>query len=258
MMYNNKLVAVIEKDGKILREQGNDVFMNYDSEYVILFKNLDYKRAVKIGIEIDGEDVLNGNLLVLRPKQDERLKGFITNGNVVRNRFKFIEKTQEISDYRGDRIEDGIINITFSFEKMFSNASEICDWPKQKSYPNRPMIPEIKPFWPYNPMDIQYKSFYNYTTSDSNDNVLCSCNSNNMPSSGITVKGSQTNQKFKNTYCYSWESTVHNMCFVLKGKTQLKHVVKPLFVCSKVLCETCGKVSRSNAKFCSRCGTSLV
>ena len=35
-------------------------------------------------------------------------KGFME-GMVARNKFRFIEKTKQISDYRGDRVDDGII-----------------------------------------------------------------------------------------------------------------------------------------------------
>ena len=39
--------------------------------------------------------------------------------------FKFITKTQEISDFRGDKIEDGLIKITYQFEKEVTKYDAI-------------------------------------------------------------------------------------------------------------------------------------
>ena len=40
MMYNNKLVAAIKSNGKVLREFGEEVYIPFGSEYSILIKNL--------------------------------------------------------------------------------------------------------------------------------------------------------------------------------------------------------------------------
>ena len=46
-------------------------------------------------------------------------------------KFKFIEKTQEISDFRGDKAEDGLIRIEFQFE---NKHYQISCWATQMFY----------------------------------------------------------------------------------------------------------------------------
>ena len=115
MVYRDKFVAVVKCNGQVLRERGEDVNLPFGSEYSLLLKNLESRR-VSVDIQIDGKDVLNGSSLIILPNEEFELKGFLE-GMSVRNRFKFIKKTKQIQDYRGDRIDDGIIRIEYAFEK---------------------------------------------------------------------------------------------------------------------------------------------
>ena len=122
MVYqkDSKFVAVITCNGKILRDFKNDednyqVKLPFGSEYGIRFKNLNTTKCA-FSVYIDGEDVLNGSRIILNPNESHDLEGFMDN-NVVKNKFKFIEKTQKISEYRGDKIDDGMIRIEYQFEK---------------------------------------------------------------------------------------------------------------------------------------------
>ena len=168
MMYNSGLVAVVKSNGKILREDKDVCFLPFNSEYSLLIKNLETRTAV-IKISIDGQDVLDGTSLVLRPNTQINLEGFLK-GNQATNKFKFINKTQGISDYRGDRIDDGIIRIEYWFEK-------------------------------YQPSYIYINS--NYVNDSKWNTIRYSTNSNNASTyynnSGITVKGSVLNQNFNYT-----------------------------------------------------------
>ena len=56
------------------------------------------------------------NSLILEPNSSTELEGFLS-GTVARNRFKFIQKTKQIQDHRGDRVDDGLIRVEFAFEK---------------------------------------------------------------------------------------------------------------------------------------------
>lgn len=120
MVYSEKFVAVVVCDGKILREKrvdGEDVVkMPFNSEYSIKLKNLNSVRAL-VSVEVDGKDVLDGKNLIIDANEDFDLKGFLK-GYEATNAFKFIKKTQEISDHRGDKIDDGFIRITYQFEKQ--------------------------------------------------------------------------------------------------------------------------------------------
>ncbi len=116
-MYSNKLVACVKADGKVLREKGEEVLLPFGAEYSLYFKN-EHSRKVQIEVEIDGQDVMNGRALLLDAGETMDLEGFIndTEGNDNRA-FKFITKTNEISDFRGDRAEDGLIKVSYTFEK---------------------------------------------------------------------------------------------------------------------------------------------
>lgn len=227
MMYNSGLVAVVKSNGKILREDKDVCFLPFNSEYSLLIKNLETRTAV-IKISIDGQDVLDGTSLVLRPNTQINLEGFLK-GNQATNKFKFINKTQGISDYRGDRIDDGIIRIEYWFEK-------------------------------YQPSYIYINS--NYVNDSKWNTIRYSTNSNNASTyynnSGITVKGSVLNQNFNYTSVGVLEEESRVIILRLVGfKETRKLIKKPLTIQTKKICTTCGKKSRSNLRFCSNCGTFL-
>jgi len=74
-MYNNKFVASIKCCGKILREDGETVYLPFGSEYSILLKNLETRTAAA-RIAIDGEDVLDEHMLLVPPYETVELEGF--------------------------------------------------------------------------------------------------------------------------------------------------------------------------------------
>ena len=101
MMYQNKFVVCVKVDGKVVRERGDKVYLPFGCEYTILLKNLNSHRAV-VSVEIDEKDVCDGSQLVIPAHGETELKGSMKGGQGYRA-FRFIEKTQEISDHRGDR-----------------------------------------------------------------------------------------------------------------------------------------------------------
>ena len=74
---------------------------------------------------------------------------------------------------------------------------------------------------------------------------------------GITVKGSESYQTFVDGYINTLETTSHVIVLHLKGYNQNKKVEEPIYVKTKITCETCGKHNPSINKFCSNCGTAL-
>jgi hypothetical protein len=74
---------------------------------------------------------------------------------------------------------------------------------------------------------------------------------------GITVKGTEKNQQFTNTWIGSLTKP-EVLIIRLRGETQTgKKVEEPVTVSTKITCKTCGKHSSSANKFCSNCGTFL-
>jgi hypothetical protein len=116
MMYQNKLVASLKANGKILREFKDTVYIPFGSEYSFLLKNLNTTRAL-VNVFIDGENVIEGGL-VLNAGQEVDLERYVKNGNLnAGNKFKFIERTSAIEDGpRGVKLEDGLVRIEFQYE----------------------------------------------------------------------------------------------------------------------------------------------
>lgn len=75
---------------------------------------------------------------------------------------------------------------------------------------------------------------------------------------GITVPGSKSEQKFTTVTMGAMEDEKHSIVLKLLGETpDNKPVTKPVTVDRKQKCDTCGKVNKATAKFCTECGTSL-
>lgn len=116
MMYNQKLVASLKANGKVLREFKDTIYIPFGSEYSVLLKNLNTVRCV-VNVFIDGDNVVPGGL-VLAAGQECNLERSIKNGNLQEgNKFKFIERTGSIEEHRGIKLEDGLIRIEYQFEK---------------------------------------------------------------------------------------------------------------------------------------------
>lgn len=274
MMYNNNFVVVIKSNGKVLREAGGTVRLPFGSEYSIMLKNLDSRKAVA-SVSVDGEDVLSGHRIIVPANKSIELKGKML-GRIVRHKFKFIERTKEISNFRGNKADDGLIRVEYWFERKQTEPMIYYD-----SYP-------IKPFKGFGNdtgdylNDIRIGSSYgglNGTTSINycNSNVSSSftlnsvktgrsssktSNKSNRPRRevnevGITVQGSRTRQDFIDGYTKDLESYSSVIVLHLKGKTHKGKVLRAMTVKTKLQCPTCGRNSKSTAKWCHNCGTNL-
>lgn len=254
MAYRKNFVVAIKHNEKILRELDEVVRLPFGSEYSVLLKNKDSRKAVA-NLEIDGQDVLDGNGIIVDANTTVELKGFMR-GSTVRNKFRFIKKTKQISDYRGDRIDDGLVRVEFWFEK--EEELKITPPPQPTCWPQ-----------PWGGTQIYYS---NNTIGSSlgPDTVLGSSCSNvsanytapvksKSDDNGITVKGSETRQGFVYGSTKTLESTSTVITLKLSGfsANRNKKVRKALSVKTRLTCNTCGKRTKSSAKFCGRCGTFL-
>lgn len=282
MSYKNNFVVEIRSENQILRVRDGFVTLPFGSEYSLYLKNLNSRKA-SITIQIDGMDVLDGNSLIIDPDKSAELEGFLKN-NFAKNKFKFIKKTKEIIDHRGDKIDDGLIRIEFAFEKETTVIKNIITEYHYNNYPRRFChYPE-----PYR-NDIYYNTTFGkgtvenpqYTQCDGNntggasaDNMQSyNCNVKDVSElanmteinelktpiddMGITVKGSEINQHFN----YSSIGELENsevIIIQLRG-TNLKgnSVKKPIMTQVKLTCSSCGTKSKSLFKFCPNCGTFL-
>lgn len=259
-MYKNNFVAVVKCNGKILRERnGGSVYLPFGAEYSILLKNKDARRAL-VDIEVDGKNVMNGHKLILGGNESQEIKGFMRNMRKT-NRFRFIKKTKEIQRHRGDRIDDGLVRVTYQFEKAKSDPINIY-WNTNTDWN---VWPDGKPGdgcdWTYTSNNT---SATKCSSRGASDSVYYSCNLNSVKSfaprsdEGITVKGEKITQKYHYGEIGALESAIQTIVLHLKGQTGRKKVVKKaVTVQSKFKCETCGRKNKSTNKFCYNCGTYL-
>jgi hypothetical protein len=267
MTYKDRFVAEVKFNGKILRVLNDSVTLPFGSEYSLLLKNLNTRKA-RVNISIDGQDVLDGKSLILGPNETTELEGFLR-GMQGRNRFKFIQKTQEISDHRGDRIDDGLIRVEFAYEK------------------DAPLIKEIIHKYHYHHHDWYgpyfHHTYYNYSDtgnargfSNDSNSIQSSFSSNphdNLESEnfrqvsesfqtpiddmGITVKGSEINQQFSYGSIGPTEPP-EVIVIKLRGTNDRGSAVQqPVTVQTKLTCSSCGRRWSSANKFCGNCGTYL-
>ena len=287
MMYNQKLVASIKANGKVLREFKDTVYIPFGSEYSFLIKNLNTVRAV-VNVFIDGENAVPGGLVV-DPGRTVDLERWIKNGNLSEgNKFKFIERTQAIEEGpRGIKLEDGLVRIEYQFEQprplFWGTTTTTTTWPSQ--YPGVVDRYSTDKFTltasgsTINQMNVggvlrgvYYSKNGEITAQSASAAVDKYCADNGILTNeyhsgaatmdwndvGITVPGSKSEQKFQTTHVGALESTVHNIVLKLVGDLgHNKPVVKPVTVKHKPKCVTCGKQNKATSKFCQECGTAL-
>lgn len=284
MVYKDNFVVVVKCDGKILREKDGAVILPFGSHYSLQLKNLEPRKA-NIKVSVDGQDVLGSSSFIIQPNSDFELQGFLE-GMTVRNKFKFIQKTKEIQEHRGDRIDDGIIRVEFAFEKQVIRRSIIHDHHHHDVYHHRDVYhhyPPYRPYFPYWPCEPHFTSgsftcnddvSKGFTNDDGSRGIIgeeVSCYNSNVESvsspvdklskpmedEGITVKGEETRQDFIYGSIGELEPS-KVITILLRGtKSNSTIVSEPVTVKTKLTCPTCGKRSVSSSKFCSGCGTFL-
>jgi len=277
MTYQDKFVAEVKVNGRILRIKGGAVYLPFGSEYTLYLKNLNSQRA-SVNVSIDGEDVLDNHSLILDENSSTELQGFLR-GNVARNRFRFINKTKQIAEHRGDKADDGLIRIEFAFEKpkpepwIKETIKEIHHYgsPINYTYYNTPDWNTARNI--HKGDDALYgaasasgptgQSSFTMNTKIDESTVVCDSlgvETQSVPNAdeGITVKGSEVHQSFRYASMGDiGESTV--IIINLKGLTgeTNKPIQEAVTVKTKVECPTCGSKSSSAAKYCANCGTFL-
>jgi hypothetical protein len=294
MMYNQKLVASLKANGKILREFKDTVYIPFGSEYSILLKNLNTVRAV-VNIFIDGTDVVHGGLVV-DPGREVELERSVLNGNLsAGNRFKFIERTGAVEQHRGIELEDGLVRIEFQYEL----PRPVINLSRQWIAGNNEYDTIAKGGMFASPMyggnvgingstgdrfsvTASGASQMNvngalrgvdYSKGESVKATAAAAINTVAPNTtelhdgtatmdwndvGITVPGSKSNQKFATVTMGAMDPQKHSIVLKLLGETPGNaEVTAPVTVKHKPKCVTCGKQNRATAKFCTECGTAL-
>jgi hypothetical protein len=249
MMYGNKLAAAIKVNGKVLREFKDTVYVPFGSEYSITLKNLHTTRAV-VHVFIDGDDMVPGGV-VLNAGQSMDLERSIRNNNLTEgNRFKFIERTENIENHRGIGVEDGLVRVEYQFEKVYRPLTWTNTTYDSGIYPMGGVL--------RGQTHDSYSSVNCSATAASYDATSVNSAHSLVSDAGITVPGSKSTQSFSTTYVGAMEAESHSLVFKLAGDLgQNNPVLKPVTVRHKPKCVTCGKQNKVTAKFCQDCGTAL-
>lgn len=246
MTYKEMFVAEVKVNGKILRVKDDAVYIPFGSEYSIFLKNLNSRRS-SVKVSIDGESVLDNSTLILDANTSVELEGFIR-GTIAKNRFKFIQKTKRIQEYRGDKIDDGLIRVEFAFEKYIPKV-KYDRWEITYNIPT------------YMPKRFEYEKGNTSNCLYSNIQTVGvrQINSTPLNDEGITVKGSQINQQFNYASIGVLEQP-EVIIIKLRGMTENNNniVDTPITVDKKIECKICGTKCKSLDRFCSECGTCLV
>ena len=261
MMYQDRLALAVKVQGKVLREFKDTVMVPFGSEYSLLIKNLNSLRAL-VSIQIDGQDIADGEQFVVPANSSIDLERFLKAGNKnAGQRFKFIERTSRVEQHRGVGIEDGLIRIEFEFEReplpikttqywsspgyskdIWCADSSICKGAAGSAGDN--------PFFRSRGVSGAIGATSYSATSAQN------CVSTN--DAGITVGGSVSEQKFVEAAWFPTDGVKHVMVLKLVGEVGQQLVKKPITVKTKQKCETCGHLNKSSSKFCTECGTGLL
>lgn len=284
-MFKNNFVVAVKASGKVLREFDDTVYLPFGTEYSILLKNL-FRKKVKVHVKIDGQDALDGKNLIIDPHDSIDLKRFIKNGNLdAGNAFKFIEKTEKIEKYRGNRAEDGLITVEYEFETNWNDSKFQGSSPIITTYPYRGFIQnygkgsqvetlpsgleadcykdnqiEILPTGLYDPIYEDYYIMDSATVyhSQTLSSVAPQTNTVIKNSAGITAPGSIQKQKFTSAGMFIGDGIKHVATLQLKGLVQgQREVTKPVTVTRLKRCSMCGTNVRQVAKFCHECGASV-
>ena len=291
MTYKDNFVVEVKADGQILRVKDGAVYLPFGSEYSLLLKNLNSRKA-SVKVSIDSEDVLDGHSLILDSLVTHELQGFLR-GTTAKNRFRFIQKTKEIQEHRGDKIGDGLVRVEFAFEKPRPKTivkkiiKEVEEhhhhhhdyhhhhhhhrydwWPTRYTWYDGSGWSSLSDSVQSSDEPVQsYMSSGGSVRGMSANNITCdslgvqaSFTAQNAPNvdEGITVKGNEIHEHYNYGQIGALEQS-SVIVIALKGIQRSSGVVvtDPITVSTKLTCKTCGTKSKSSSKFCSNCGTFL-
>lgn len=274
MMYQGKMAFAVKVAGKILREHGEAVYLPFGSEYTLLIKNLNNRRAC-VRITLDGQEVVDGGLIV-NANSSIDLERFVKPGQLEKgNRFKFIERTGKVEATRGIQLEDGILRVEFEFEKEYPKYEPTIHHHVYHNHYNR--YPLVGSFYGNVSGSLggsaglsdgqAYASNATFSSTEtllaksgggarSVDREIKTAGANAQNINGITVPGSVSEQKFVSTN-FTGDGVTSVMVMRLFGETETAPVKEAVTVKTKPKCTTCGHVNKAKAKFCVECGTGL-
>ena len=262
MVYKNNFITVIRHKGGIMRDQNGVVRLPFGSEYSILLKNKDSRTAI-VRISVDGEDVMGGHRYIVPGKSQRELKGFLKGLNAT-HKFRFIKKTKQIAQYRGDRLDDGMVEVEFWYEQAVKTPWIVYDDSPRQPWPCNYTFGGSTSGYMRNQTTYTSANLYRVENSSPRikSSITASCNiPTPKPDEGITVKGSKVNQNFQYGNVGTLESHSSTIIIRLRGSVENRKEDRPvkrvITTRTRIQCTTCGRKWRSHLKFCGNCSTAL-
>ena len=173
------------------------------------------------------------------------------NGNEAVNKFKFIKRIKEIEEHRGIRPEDGIISVTFDFEKRMEYVTTVSGTWSGNGFKYIPYTIY------YGDNTGTYASPNNATYTSYGRGSVSAMNLSTQNNSGITAQGSDISQQFGYGYIGQLKNKPTTISFKLIGFDETESNPQAVYTNDKLECKNCGLKSRNINKFCPRCGTIL-
>lgn len=263
-MFKENLVVAVKAHNKYLKDIGNQVFLPFGTEYSLFFRNKDTRRVLVGPVMVDGKDVLNGTKVILSGDSEWNLEGGGKAFDPTQNknyRFKFIEKTEKISEHRGDDPSDGLVSVTFQYEissvviKTFEHISH-----RDSSLSRRVNLDDMIIGGCAGTGEAT-NALYSMHMCDNSAMSSASIPKTNfaLQKSGMTTQGSSFDQSYSEGRAGKLERNKHVLTFGLYGQMSngedVKEVVTPK---TKLTCVTCGTENPLSGKFCNECGTNLT
>lgn len=255
-MYKNSFVSVLTVNGKsLMTETNGEVVIPTNSEYSILLKNNHTSKHAFVEINIDGKQIFSDYQIILAPGDKKAIdsppKTLLGNENP--RKFKVIEKTKDIQNYREDDIEDGLVKIIVTYGEK--RKSKFFDQP---CYPGKGFIDG--PF--DHPPIFKHTDIYCSNSDSSLDRATAtfsnSLTSESLNKSAITVEGSENksadydiNMISKNDF--TMEDTRTSFIFMIKTVDELTDIEKEskgIFVKDKKKCSSCGRKFKNKYNYC--------
>ena len=190
-----------------VKEINGVVVIPFESEYEILIKNNNHRRAVAT-VTIDGSNISSYGDIVIPPYCSLKLERFITSSLNEGKKFKFVPlDNPQVDD--PTREENGIIKVVFKLEKEHylewsDETYEIPSpyiWPKDEGF---------KYYWQWNDCDD-----IDLFKLDTSGNITTFLDSSSLD--GATIGGSMSDQTFHNIDIETDESEFWLIEIKLKG-----------------------------------------
>lgn len=232
MVYANGMAMAVKVEGKVLREVNGDVFLPFGSEYSVTLKNLSGRRAV-VHVDIDGQRMTDGGL-VINSGNSVDLERAIGGNLLEGRRFRFIEKTDEIEKHRWNRVDDGLVRVTYQFELPTVTWTNLN-------------VPFTYTGGTAGASGVASGAAYSSTS------VNCSTTNRD----GITVEGSRSNQKFNYVNIGLLENEVHSIVMRLRGEVSGEKLASAVTTKTKKVCSSCGRSWPWAQEYCGKDGTYL-